>query len=200
MNNMDLLQHITDLDFYLFKQVNEQWTTVFLDHFFPLIREPVIWAPLYLFLFLYATVNFKGKGWWWSCFFIICVSVTDMLSSRIIKESVGRVRPCSDPRLAEQIRFLVNYCPHSGSFTSSHAANHFGMAAFVACTLGAHNRYWRLIYVWAFFISYAQVYVGVHFPFDVAGGAVLGLLVGTLLAIFFNKKIGPLLFTNLSSA
>jgi len=200
MDNMDLLQHIIHLDFYLFKQVNGQWTNVFFDHFFPFIRQALIWTPLYLFLLLYITINFRLKGWWWSFFFIICVSATDIISSRLIKDSVGRIRPCMDPFLAQQVRFLATYCPQGGSFTSSHAANHFGMAAFVACTLGHQSKYWRLMYVWAFAISYAQVYVGVHFPFDILGGAVLGLLIGTLLARFFNQKIGPLLFTNPSLA
>ena len=45
-----------------------------------------------------------------------------------------------------------------------------------------------LAYVWAFLIAYAQVYVGVHYPLDVLGGAVLGILVGSLTAWGFRKK------------
>ena len=196
MCNMNLLQYIIHLDFYLFELINGQWTNTIFDHFFTLVREPLLWTPLYLFLLLLATINFGLKGWWWSFVFVINVSATDLISSRLIKESVGRIRPCMEPFLANQVRFLANYCPHSGSFTSSHAANHFGMAAFVVGTLGRQNRYWRLLYLWAFLISYAQVYVGVHFPLDVVGGALVGLLIGTLSARFFNRKIGPLLFTN----
>jgi membrane-associated phospholipid phosphatase len=196
MCNMNLLQYIIHLDFYLFELINGQWTNMIFDHFFTLIRQPMLWAPLYLFLLLFVTINFRLRGWWWSFLFVITVSATDLVSSRLIKGSIGRIRPCMDPFLANQVRFLATYCPHSGSFTSSHAANHFGMAAFVAGTLGRQTRYWRFLYLWAFLISYAQVYVGVHFPLDVLGGALVGLLAGTLSARFFNGKIGPLLFTN----
>ena len=49
-----------------------------------------------------------------------------------------------------------------------------------------------LAYLWAFFISYAQIYVGVHYPLDVAGGAVLGVAVGSLTAWIFHTKWGSL--------
>jgi undecaprenyl-diphosphatase len=32
--------------------------------------------------------------------------------------------------------------------------------------------------IWASVICYAQVYVGVHYPFDVIGGAIIGILIG----------------------
>jgi undecaprenyl-diphosphatase len=44
--------------------------------------------------------------------------------------------------------------------------------------------------LWAAIIGYAQVYVGVHYPFDVAGGATIGIAFGWLLGTFFNKRFG----------
>ncbi len=50
---------------------------------------------------------------------------------------------------------------------------------------------WRgLVFVWALIPSYAQVYVGVHFPLDVICGAIAGLGLGYFVATVFNKKIG----------
>ncbi|TDX00961.1 phosphatase PAP2 family protein [Dinghuibacter silviterrae] len=196
---MDLLQQIIHADFSLFRLVNSRWTNDFFDHVFIFARQAMVWAPLYLFLLLFVVLNFQWKGWWWAVFFLACVALTDGISSHILKDAVGRLRPCMNPLLADQVRFLANYCPNSGSFTSSHAANHFGMATFIACTLGREHRYWRWAYAWAFLISYAQVYVGVHFPLDVLGGALLGMGAGSLLARIFNRKIGPLFFTNLAS-
>jgi undecaprenyl-diphosphatase len=195
---MDLLQQIIHADFNLFRLINSHWTNDFFDHVFIFVRQAMIWAPLYLFLLLFVVLNFQWKGWWWACFFILCVALTDSVSSHILKDAIGRLRPCMNPALADQVRFLANYCPNSGSFTSSHAANHFGMATFIACTLGREHRYWRWAYAWAALISYAQVYVGVHFPLDVLGGALLGLGAGSLLARIFNRRIGTLFFTNLN--
>jgi undecaprenyl-diphosphatase len=50
---------------------------------------------------------------------------------------------------------------------------------------------WRwILFAWAFAISYAQVYVGVHFPLDIACGALLGCAIGMGTAWTFNKKAG----------
>jgi len=50
---------------------------------------------------------------------------------------------------------------------------------------------WRWICFWGIFwaglISFAQVYVGVHFPLDVFCGALYGVLVGWLFALLFWK-------------
>jgi undecaprenyl-diphosphatase len=91
----------------------------------------------------------------------------------------------------DQVRLHLRHCSGSYSFTSSHAANHFGMATFVSLTLYSTFRRWiYLSYLWAFFIAYAQVYVGVHYPLDVVGGAGLGVLAGLLTASVFNKQVG----------
>jgi undecaprenyl-diphosphatase len=51
-------------------------------------------------------------------------------------------------------------------------------------------------FIWAALIAYSQVYVGIHYPFDVIGGALLGLLFGTLTGTVFNKRYG---FANFES-
>jgi len=42
------------------------------------------------------------------------------------------------------------------------------------------------IFLWAFVISFAQVYVGIHFPLDIFFGALLGILIGALNAYLFS--------------
>jgi membrane-associated phospholipid phosphatase len=117
--------------------------------------------------------------------------LSDYVSSDLIKDSLFRLRPCHDPTLADKVRFLVSYCPVSSSFTSSHAVNHFAAAMFIFTTFKkAVSPYWGYVFLWAFFISYAQVYVGVHFPLDVFCGAIVGLILGYIPAWIFNKKIG----------
>ena len=89
------------------------------------------------------------------------------------------------------VRLLLKQCSGSYSFVSNHAANHFGLATFAFFTFkGVFKKWMYLAYLWAFFIGYAQVYVGVHYPLDVLGGAVLGLLMGSATAWLFNKKWG----------
>jgi undecaprenyl-diphosphatase len=90
------------------------------------------------------------------------------------------------------MRFLANYCPSSSSFTSSHACNHFAMAFFIYRTLRQTSPWWSLVFVWAFMISYAQVYVGVHYPLDVICGAVVGSLIGLTTSRLFRLQAGTL--------
>ena len=182
---------IKRFDYNLFAKMNGQWHNSFFDVFFPFIREPTVWVPFYFFLVVFITINFKLKGWFWVLFFLLNVMLSDYVSSTLIKDNFIRLRPCHDPFLADHIRFLVSYCPESSSFTSSHAANHFAAAMFIFTTFKkAISPKWAWLFLWAFAISYAQVYVGVHFPFDIFCGAIVGVILGYIPAKAFNSTIG----------
>lgn len=188
---MHLPDAIKQFDYSLFSKMNEQWHTSFFDTFLPFIREPFVWVPLYFFLVCFTIINFKVRGFYWVLFFILNVMLSDYVSSTLIKENFFRIRPCHDPFLAGRLRFLVSYCPVSSSFTSSHAVNHFAAAMFIFTTFRkAISPKWAYLFLWAFAISYAQVYVGVHFPFDIFCGAIVGLILGYIPAKIFNNKIG----------
>lgn len=188
--SLSLLEKIDNLDHNLFSKINGEWHNSFFDAFFPFTRESFFWAPLYFFLALFVIINFKRYGWIWVLFLVLNVIVSDFINSSLIKEIFFRPRPCRDPAIADQIRFLVSYCPGSSSFTSSHAANHFAAAMFIFVTLkrqlGA-NKWLMLIFLWALIPCYAQLYVGVHFPTDILGGIFAGLIMGFLMGYVFNK-------------
>lgn len=176
-------------DLKLFFYINNRLTNVFLDFVLPWMREPYFWAPLYLFLGVLVVYNYKWRGFFWIVFFILTFAITDQ-SSAFIKDLVGRLRPCRDPNIAPYVRVMVIYCPGSGSFTSSHAANHFGLAMFSFLSLKPQIGKWAwLFFVWAAVIGYAQIYVGVHYPLDILGGAVLGIMAGLLSGGFFQRRI-----------
>jgi len=144
-----------------------------------------------LFLLVFILMNFGWRAWTWILFIIINVTITDQLSSSVIKLFVPRLRPCNDPNMIDKIRMLLNHCSGGNSFPSSHATNHFGAAVFIFCTLKNYfGRSSYLFFLWAASVSYAQVYVGVHYPTDVLGGAIIGSIVGYLVALVYNKKIG----------
>jgi undecaprenyl-diphosphatase len=190
----NILQQLEKWDRWMFLQVNNYLENPFFDNLMPILRNPYTWIPLYLFLLLFVTMNFKGRGWWWVVLFLCTVSLTDMVSNQVFKEAFKRLRPCQDPDLFQYVHLLVNRC--SGySFLSSHASNHFGMATFIFITMRRVIKGWTwLFFLWAAAISYAQVYVGVHYPFDVLSGAVLGMLFGVLLGTFFNKRFSFVTF------
>lgn len=184
---------IQPFDSWLITHINQDWSNSFLDTVLPYMRETMFWMPLYLFLLLFVTSNFGIKGWWWVMGVVLCAALSDLISSQLIKKTIWRTRPCRDEILGPQLRFFINYCPGSSSFTSSHAFSHFAQATFIFSTLRpVMGRWANLFLVWAFIIAYTQVYVGVHYPFDVFCGALLGIGIGLSLSKLFHKRIGML--------
>ncbi len=187
-NILPYMHQLLESDRHLFKLINSEWHNAILDALLPLIRHQLYWAPFYLFMILFMVINYKKNGYWWVVFVICLAALTNVISSDLIKENIYRLRPCNDPTMADGLRFLLSYRPQSSSFTSSHATNHFGMAAFMFYTL--RNQIGKtawIFFIWAGLISYAQIYVGVHYPLDVIFGGLVGFLFGYLSARSFNK-------------
>ncbi|MFM6924534.1 MAG: phosphatase PAP2 family protein [Ferruginibacter sp.] len=185
------MEQLLAYDRHLFKIINNQWSNPFFDWLMPWLRNAEMWYPLYLFLVLLMVTNFKKTGWWWVLLAVGTIIISDFVSSSIIKQNIIRLRPCNEPAIASWVHVLVGYRPQSSSFTSSHAATHFAMAMFFYLTLGKQFNKWPVIFFfWAFGISYAQVYVGVHYPLDVFCGGLIGILIGYLSGKSFNKNYG----------
>jgi undecaprenyl-diphosphatase len=186
-----MIQWLAQWDTYLFLQVNTVWTNPFLDSVFPWWREANTWIPFYLFLIVFALVNFKTqKALLWILFAVLTFAISDQLSSHLIKNWIARPRPCNDEFLMSSVRLLLNSCGTGYSFTSSHATNHFAFALYVITSLSTVIKKWKyILLIWAASIAYAQVYVGVHYPLDVLCGALLGAGIGYLTGHYFSKRI-----------
>lgn len=184
----ELLSRLESLDFQLWYFLHAQWRSGFLDAVMPYVRNQFTWAPLYLFVLVFMPWNFGVRGWIWLLGFLLCFAFGDSISGALIKPLAQRVRPCNDPRFAELVQLIV---PRSSgwSFPSSHATNHFALGTFAAVTLhGRLSWFWPIPMLWALAVGYAQVYVGVHFPFDVVAGAALGSLIGLIVAMIYNRR------------
>jgi membrane-associated phospholipid phosphatase len=176
-----MLEHLIQLDQNLFFIINNGLANPFFDWLMPLLRNRFLWSPLYLFLIIFFVRNYGKQGWMLLLFFILSFGVTDFFTASVIKPTVERLRPCNNPELKTEIRSLVA-CGSGYSFPSAHAANHFALAVFLI-TLFYHK--WKpiltLALLWAASISFAQVYVGVHFPLDITVGAFIGSNIGYLM-------------------
>ena len=176
----------TDLTVWYY--LNSTWHNSFLDYIIPFFRNQWTWTPLSLFLLVFMLQNFGKTGIIWCLFFIGTFAISDQLSAHVFKEIFHRIRPCNDPRLANLVHIIVP-CGSGYSFPSSHATNHFALAVFGAMTLEKRVKWvWYAALFWAASVSYAQVYVGVHFPLDVTCGALLGIAVGMITARLFHMK------------
>jgi len=106
---------------------------------------------------------------------VIAIALTDQICCSVLKPLVGRIRPCN-ALPPEQCRLLVGRSS-AMSFPSAHAANSFAMATVASWKL---SRFAPLLFLVAAAVAYSRVYVGVHYPFDVIAGAIIGALLGRL--------------------
>jgi undecaprenyl-diphosphatase len=98
------------------------------------------------------------------------------VSSLLLKRAFGVERP--NERFPEPEPLVP--APTDFSFPSGHATTSFAAAALIA---GAAPRLAVPAFVLAAAVAFSRVYVGVHYPLDVAGGALLGLGVATALRL-----------------
>ena len=105
------------------------------------------------------------------------VLVADQVSSGLIKHLVERLRPTHDPSLENAVHVINGYRGGLYGFVSSHAANFFAVSTLTALIM----RY-RVVaiglFTWALLQCYSRVYLGVHYPGDILGGIIVGVLVG----------------------
>ena len=192
---LSIWQKLEQWDQWLFIKINNDFTNPFLDSLMPFMRYPLNWAPLYLFLGVFALLNYKAKGAWWILLFIVTIALTDMTGNYVFKHGFHRIRPCGDPDFFFHVRLLADHCSTGYSFVSNHAANHFGLASFFYITTKPLLKKWAAIaFIWAGLIAYSQVYIGIHYPSDIVGGAMLGLLFGGLTGTLFIKRYGFAIF------
>lgn len=186
--------YLIGLDLQLFYFINQTLSWDLLDQIMPLWRSKYFWIPLYVFLLALIAQTFKKRSWVICLGIIATIALADTTSSKLIKKNIKRLRPCNTEHLSEKVNLLV-HCGTGYSFTSSHATNHFALAAYLVVTLCFYYRRlkWWLV-AWAGTIALGQVYVGVHYPSDIFVGALVGIHIGYLIgwiAMATYHKLGP---------
>lgn len=183
-------EQLLQFDRHLFHLINYGMTNPFFDWIMPLLRNPKSWISLYIFIVAFCLWRYKKKGIIIFVFIAFAAGFADYTSASIVKPLVQRVRPCRDPVTSLTAIDRVP-CGSGYSFPSTHATDHFAMAIFMAliwCKRWRWIWFWGIL--WAGSISFAQIYVGVHYPIDVFCGTLYGAFVGWLFYFLF-KKLQP---------
>ena len=174
-----MMEQLLEIDkqlFLVFNGMHASW----LDPVMALFSKTEASIPLYAFLLYQLYAVYKEKTWGILLSVTILILMTDQFTSGLMKPFFERLRPSHEPSLDGMVHLVNGYAGGNFGFASSHAANTFGVAMFLTCLLMPEKRWIVWLFVWAAFVSYTRIYLGLHYPGDILVGALVGVLFGWL--------------------
>lgn len=176
---------LEQVDAWLFQLLNHSLAHPALDDLMLFLTKPkfschILWLTALFIVFR------KGRdGFWIVLLLLLSVGIADYTASGIFKPLFQRVRPCF---ALDGVRLLVDQS-HSWSFASSHAANSTAIASLVWLFFWKGKLIDKLftvtMIIYAAMVAFSRIYIGVHYPGDVLGGIVIGLVSATLIYTAF---------------
>jgi undecaprenyl-diphosphatase len=174
-----LLKNLIQLDSALFYFFNVKLQNGIFDFLMPILTNLDYWRiPLGLMAVLLLIFG-KKKGRIAVLLLVLGITLSDQVCNNLLKPLVGRIRPCN---VLENVHLLVN-CTKAYSFPSSHAMNIFTGATLLSFS---YRKIKVILFVIATLVSYSRIYVGVHYPFDVLAGVILGIFCAFIIIILFK--------------
>lgn len=161
----------------------------FFDWLMPIITATKTWIPLYVLVLYVIIKKEKWNALYAILFAVLVIVLADQISVKLFKNVFERFRPSHEPAIRDIIHIVNDYRGGRYGFVSSHAANTFGFATYMALYF---SKKWvsLSLFSWALIVSYSRIYLGVHYPGDILGGALLGMLIGstTFWLMGFSKE------------
>ena len=168
-----MMSALLEWDRKLFALVNQRWTSPALDVVMRAFSDWDPWRIPVILMVLALLVRGSRAVRIAVVFAVLAVAVSDQVTCNLVKPHFSRERPF---RAEPGARKLIG--AHDASFPSAHAANSTAAATFLAVRFPRA----RPILILPAIVSYSRVYVGVHYPLDVLGGAALGSGIGAVFA------------------
>ncbi len=159
---------------------NHTLSSGFLNKFFSIITNVNNWYIAYIILLGIAFFKGGKKGKLAVAGIILLIAFSDQFGYRILKEYFHRLRPCM--ALKDVITPLG--CNGTFSFPSNHALNNFAAATFFYKLYPSLK--WPL-FIAASLVAISRVYLGLHYPSDILGGAIIGAAFGYIFAVVVQK-------------
>ncbi len=163
-----------------------------MDEIMWIISSKWIWIPLYLFILFKLFRTYQKQFVRIILLIIIVIGLSDWISSGVIKNSVKRYRPSHNTEISQNVHLYsysdgAKYQGGTFGFVSSHAANSFAIATLAFFFLRKKSKHWKWLFLWAIIVSYSRIYLGVHYPLDIIGGAMVGVFIA-FVSYFIAKK------------
>jgi len=175
---MHLIELLKQLDTNIFLSINGLHTSFF-DGFMYAVSAKFTWIPLYISVLYILIKQWKKEAVWLILALVLCIVISDQVASGLLKHLVKRLRPSHVDDLRGLVHLVRDYSGGMYGFASSHASNTVGFALLSSLILKQRN-YTFAIFSWAIITSYSRIYLGVHYPGDILGGALIGSLAALL--------------------
>ncbi len=136
---------------------------------------------------------------------VVAVSISDLLTSRIVKPLFARPRPC---QVIEGLYFFkqkasvwvltdgISSYKSSFSFVSSHASNSISAALIFG---KFYRKLIPFLSVAVLLISTSRLYLGVHYPSDILGGWITGVITALIVFLIFYSSKKKYLFLRIQT-
>lgn len=181
--------------FFFLNGLHQHW----LDPIMYTISTKEFWIPAYLILIY---LIWKNLGWKQTIWVLVCVAIlitlSDQTASSVFKPFFQRLRPCRpENEFGETVHIVYQKCGGKYGFVSSHAANFFALATFMSFIFRERALRW-IFFLSATLVAYSRIYLGVHYPGDVVGGAFIGVLSANITFIIYQlgKRLIPFIGTS----
>ncbi len=181
-----MLEKIIDIDIELLIYLNNLGTTQW-DSFWLFVTHKFSFIPLYLLLVFFTFKYFGLKRTIVVLILIALLITASDQTSNLFKYGFERLRPCQNDNVMDLIRIVKSSCGGRFSFFSAHASNTMSIAVFFGLLLKNKIKYFSIfLIIWAIIVGYSRIYLGVHFPLDVAFGFLVGVIYGVIFYFLFN--------------
>lgn len=149
------------------------------------ITKQFNWTPYFLVLLYLLQKKVGWKYLLWSLLAIaVLITFTDQFTN-LVKNYFERLRPCSEPLLADKIRMVKE--SSTFSFFSGHASNSAATMTFVFLILKKYYKYAFLVFLFPLIFAYSRIYLSLHYPLDIVTGYAFGATFGFVFYTLFNS-------------
>lgn len=192
ISSMGFVPMLSDLGILQFFNGSDN---LFIDQLAMVLTSGFTWVFLYVALFCVVVRNNETMG---QIALVVggaflCVLIASGVTDGIVKPTVARWRPSNDPSIKYMVHVVNDMRLKDYGFFSAHAANTMSLAVFFSLLIRSKALSLALP-LWSLLNCWTRLYLGVHYPSDIACGILFGIVVGGGVYFLFRKlyrKISP---------
>lgn len=184
-----MYESLVNFDRNLFMAMNSIHSP-FMDSVMWWVADRFFWIPFYAFLAWFLYRKFGTQSIFMILFAAPLILISDQ-GSVFFKDLFQRERPCHDEIISFMVHTVNNKCGGKYGFVSSHAANTMALLTYILLlTRNVNPKLTAFTIFYVMIVGYSRIYLGVHFPADIIGGWIVGII-AAFMTYFLYRAIFP---------